>query len=629
MIKFNKIENTEILTRDFRQLVNNNETDFPASEEIAVINSQPVDNVMSKKNPVLMKSKHRVQKHGEVFTPQWVIDKMISIPGIKEKAEDVFATFLEPSAGEGAFLLAIEDLKLRFITDNYSKDTWDRYALWALSSIYGIELLEDNLAVARQNMLELFADYYEATHDASLSKKSDLYKSARTIIWANVVQGDTLTHKNNSGEEIVFSRWNSVVGSPSQVRRTTFSYSSLFGDDDISKSGVQLSLFDQLSAHEEVADSQQECFALIDIELVWKEEKDMLEKKSGKFKFDVVIGNPPYQEEAVGEGTHTPPIYHRFMEEAYKVASRVSFITPARFLYDAGATPKEWNKKMLEDEHLKVEYFEQDSSKVFPNTAIVGGVAVTYRDSDANFGAIGTFTAFHELNSIIIKVLKKTNGSLSSIIHGVGIHRYTEKLHQDYPEVESRLSDGHKYDIKSSAFDRLDFIFFDYNPSNETEYIQILGLQNNKRVNKWVRRDYISEHTSLFKYKVFISKSNGASGTLSDTAARMISTPLLGTPLIGTTETFLTVGSFDTSNEADALLKYIKSKFARALLGVLKVTQDNTSEKWKYVPLQDFTSASDIDWSQPISGIDQQLYKKYGLDETEIHFIESHVKEME
>ncbi len=111
---------------------------------------------MVKKNPVFMKSKHRVQKHGEVFTPQWVIDKMIAIPGIKEKTEDVFATFLEPSAGEGAFLLAIEDMKLRYVTDNYSIDKWDHYALWALSSIYGIELLEDNLAIARQNMLKFF-----------------------------------------------------------------------------------------------------------------------------------------------------------------------------------------------------------------------------------------------------------------------------------------------------------------------------------------------------------------------------------------------------------------------------------------------------------------------------------------
>lgn len=347
-----------------------------------------------------------------------------------------------------------------------------------------------------------------------------------------------------------------------------------------------------------------------------------------KFKFDVVIGNPPYQEESTGDGTQAPPIYHKFMEEAYKIANRVSFITPARFLYNAGATPKAWNKKMLEDEHLKVEYFEQDSSKVFSNTSIIGGVAVTYRDSDADFGAIGTFTAFQELNSILKKVMGTNPNSFSSIFFGQEIYKYTEKLHEDYPEAEGLLSKSHKFDIKTSAFDRLGFIFFDIKPDDKNSYIQLLGIQDNKRVYKWVRSEYISEHESLTKYKVFVSKSNGASGALCDVAARMISTPLLGTPFVGTTQTFLTIGSFETEEEANAALKYVHSKFARALLGVLKVTQDNTSEKWKYVPLQDFTTASDINWTQPISKIDQQLYKKYGLDETEIDFIESHVKEL-
>lgn len=347
---------------------------------------------------------------------------------------------------------------------------------------------------------------------------------------------------------------------------------------------------------------------------------------SDKFKFDVVIGNPPYQEEV--KNTSDKPIYHLFIDEAYKIAERVSFITPARFLFNAGKTPKAWNQKMLEDKHLKVEYFEQDSSKVFGNTNIIGGVVVTYRDSDAIFGAIGTFTAFPELNRILRKVEKKNSGSFSNIIFGQNIYQYTEKLHEDYPNAEGLLSKGHKYDVTSNAFDRLDLIFFDKKQDDVNSYIQMLGLQNNKRVYKWVRSEYISNHISLSKYKVFVAASNGASGTLCDVAARMISTPLLGTPFVGTTQTFLTVGSFDTKEEAIAALKYVRSKFARALLGVLKVTQHNTSEKWKYVPLQDFTPASDIDWSQPIRKIDQQLYKKYGLDQTEINFIESHVKEM-
>ena len=120
-----------------------------------------------------------------------------------------------------------------------------------------------------------------------------------------------------------------------------------------------------------------------------------------------------------------------------------------------------------------------------------------------------------------------------------------------------------------------------------------------------------------------VPKANG-SGALGE----VLSTPLIGTPLIGFTETFISVGEVNTNSEAEAILKYVKSKFTRALLGVLKVTQDNTRPTWQLVPLQDFTSASDIDWSKSIPEIDQQLYAKYGLDEGEIEFIETHVKEM-
>ena len=107
-----------------------------------------------------------------------------------------------------------------------------------------------------------------------------------------------------------------------------------------------------------------------------------------------------------------------------------------------------------------------------------------------------------------------------------------------------------------------------------------------------------------------------------------MASPVVEGPMTCATETFVTIGAFDTEAEANALLKYIKTKFARALLGVLKVTQHVTPEKWQYVPLQDFTSASDINWSLSVAEIDQQLYKKYGLSDEEIQFIETHVKEM-
>ena len=110
---------------------------------------------------------------------------------------------------------------------------------------------------------------------------------------------------------------------------------------------------------------------------------------------------------------------------------------------------------------------------------------------------------------------------------------------------------------------------------------------------------------------------------------RILSPPVLAGPGIGSTETFLSIGAFDTEDEATALLKYTKTKFARILLGVLKTTQDITPQKWDNVPNQKFADTSDIDWSKSISEIDQQLYAKYGLDKQEIEFIESHAKEME
>jgi hypothetical protein len=170
----------------------------------------------------------------------------------------------------------------------------------------------------------------------------------------------------------------------------------------------------------------------------------------------------------------------------------------------------------------------------------------------------------------------------------------------------------------------LDFIFHDLKPIDGHPYIQFIGYQNNKRIYKWVRHDYILEHESLQKYKVIIPSVSG-SGAFGET----LSSPFIGRPQIATTQTFLTIGPFDYEDEAKAALKYISSKFARALLGVLKVTQHITSPKWKYVPLQDFTATSDIDWSQSIKEIDQQLYKKYGLNEDEVEFIESREKEME
>jgi len=357
-----------------------------------------------------------------------------------------------------------------------------------------------------------------------------------------------------------------------------------------------------------------------------------LAKSGGKLemKFDVVVGNPPYQEEAVGGSTSNDPVYNYFYDLAERVSQKYCLISPARFLSRAGYTQKNWNEKMLNDEHLKVVYYEQKSANVFKDTDIMGGVVVLYRDSEKTFGKIGTFTTFEELNTILIKVSTKTTGTMKTLITGRGVYHLTDAAFSEHPQIVDIQSKGHKNDVGTNAFRILEgLIYFIEKPSDGKEYIRILGLRNNERVYRYIRKDYINSPYGFEKYKVILPKSNGSGAIGEVLSTPLIGEPLIGEPLIGFTETFISIGAFDTEIEGQNCLKYIKSKFSRAMLGVLKVTQDNPRDKWAKVPLQDFTPQSDIDWTKPIPEIDKQLYAKYGLDEKEIAFIEEKVTAME
>ena len=343
-------------------------------------------------------------------------------------------------------------------------------------------------------------------------------------------------------------------------------------------------------------------------------------------KFDYVIGNPPYQlsygDSESGNKTYAPPIYHAFMDAAFEISDRTDLITPARFLFDAGSTPKAWNHKMLNDPHLKVLDYKADASTVFPNTDIKGGVAITYHDDNHDFGIIDTFTAFKPLNTILHKVrpfLEK--GNLTDEIFLQNKFDLDE-LYSDFPDFKKIIgSEGKDKRFRNNIFDKVS-IFTDSPTSKED--IKVLGLQNKKRCWKYIPSKYVDQnHENLNTWKVLVVRVNGT-GSLGET----LSTPVIAGPGEAYTQTFIGLGSFREKEQAENALKYIKTKFLRVLLGVLKITQDNNREVWRMIPLQDFTDKSDIDWSKSISEIDQQLYKKYGLDDDETEFIESHVKEM-
>lgn len=352
-------------------------------------------------------------------------------------------------------------------------------------------------------------------------------------------------------------------------------------------------------------------------------------KNEDEMKFDAVVGNPPYQKVNDGDGNGADPIYHLFIDVARKLSPCGSLIHPGRFLFNAGKTPKDWNKKVLSDEHFKVVRYWTNSVSVFPTVDIKGGVAITLWNEAENFGKIGTFSAYPELSSSLRKVSGDDFKSFADLVYPRDLYRLTEALYQENPWAEKRPSKGHRYDVGSNIFELFPELFFENKPDDGEEYARIFGRIKNERNLKWIKRKYLKVPDNFDFYKVMLPKSNGSGAIGEVLSTPLVGEPLVGEPLVGHTLTFLSIGKFKTKFEANAVLKYIKTLFARAMLGTLKVTQDNPRETWRNVPLQDFTANSDIDWSKSIAEIDRQLYAKYKLSAAEIRFIETHVKAME
>lgn len=340
-------------------------------------------------------------------------------------------------------------------------------------------------------------------------------------------------------------------------------------------------------------------------------------------KFDVVVGNPPYQEDN-SSNNRSSPIYQNFYELAEKCSFTYCLISPARFLFNAGQTPKEWNRKILNDKHVKVVYYNPEASQVFPTVGFKGGVAVLYRNEDEDFGAIKTFVSLPELDSIMRKVISFDNFvELGEVIYLRSSYKLMPKLLEEHPKLKGRVKQNEALSMGSNVFDRYPEVFFDHKKNDQQ--VRIFGRENNERVYKYINANYVKDGGNLNGWKVFLPKTNGG-GKLGE----VLSTPVIGSPKTGHTQTFISFGKFKTEVEAEALLKYLKSKFLRLLLSIKKITQDNaTKETWSKIPLQDFTSESDIDWTNSIPEIDQQLYKKYGLSRAEIDFIETKVKAMD
>lgn len=187
----------------------------------------------------LIKSRKRVADHGEVFTPEWVVDAMLD--QVKAEAERIDSRFLEPACGSGNFLVKVMQRKLAAVELKYGKSDFERrhYALLALMSIYGIELLADNIAECRANVLEVLADYL------NIQESDHLSQAASTVLARNLVHGDALTMLNRDGQPITFAEWGYL--GKGKFQRRDFRFDVLTGSSAFSEEG---SLFAHLGKHE-------------------------------------------------------------------------------------------------------------------------------------------------------------------------------------------------------------------------------------------------------------------------------------------------------------------------------------------------------------------------------------------
>ena len=336
----------------------------------------------------------------------------------------------------------------------------------------------------------------------------------------------------------------------------------------------------------------------------------------GKKMFDYVIGNPPYQEDTNGAGRQAKPVYNLFVKEEKKMEPEsMCFITPSRW-FSGGMGLDAFREEMMKDDRIKVIKDFTNSKDCFPNNSVSGGVNYFVWKKDYHGPCLFTNTTNGETSTlkrplnefpvlvrynravdIIHKVERGTADLLTSITSGL----MPFGLSTNYRGRQEQISDT---DLTLYASDGIRYI----SESDITKGREYLG-----------------------RYKVMVSKTSAehAGEPGKDGKFRVIpsSIKVIGPNEVCTHSYFL-IGDFDSIDKAFNLLKYMKTRFVRFLMLMCISGFGLSKLVLNFVPLQDFTSSSDIDWSKSIHEIDLQLYKKYGLNQEEIDFIEKNVKEM-
>lgn len=329
-------------------------------------------------------------------------------------------------------------------------------------------------------------------------------------------------------------------------------------------------------------------------------------------KINAIVGNPPYQVMDGGTDRGAIPVYHHFMNISKRILPKyISMIIPARW-YAGGRGLDEFRSDMISDTHLSRLHDYELSKDLFPTVDIAGGLCTFLWDGNYNGPCLVT-----NYNAIKDIKIKRFLNQFDTLIRSNAAVSILEKI----------ISESTSY-LKDSVLSINPFGFRTYFRGKDNGDIRILTSKGWSKVNK---TEITKGIEYVDQYKIIVGRfvpCNGEMSVKPGDGYRVLTEPQILSPAEINTETYIDTAVFSTLEEATNYKKYLLSKFARFLLRQGITSVNVTKECFAFVPLQDFTSSSDIDWNNSIAEIDQQLYSKYHLTDEEISFIESMIKQM-
>lgn len=341
---------------------------------------------------------------------------------------------------------------------------------------------------------------------------------------------------------------------------------------------------------------------------------------SEKMKFDAIIGNPPYQELLAnynGTVSQANPIYNIFVESATKLTERyVSMITPSLWM-TGGTGLNDFRKYMLTENHITILHDYEVSDKIFSNVNIAGGVSYFLWDKNVT-GKTKHYYYKKDLEPTITTVNMASNGTdifirdvvAENVLKKVGSFEENFKSFIDVVSTNSPFTKGVAGVFKNDEYS-----------SPKSNSVKIYRFSRNSRSNfAYIDRDKVKIREEwIDAHKVFVSKAG-------EISAKFNGLPFYGEPNSICSETYMVVGPFETKEICGNVIKYMNTSLYKYLIAQIKKTQNAARGVYKYVPMQDFTDFSDIDWNQPLKDIDKQIFEKYKLTDEEIDYILSTVQ---